>query len=107
MRSLILAATMVAMIAPAAAADQVIPQVKAAIQESRKDCDNTFSMKRGFLTRRDINGDGIDDFILNYEHVLCGGYETHFCGTGGCLIQVFAPLRIQKTMPRSWTTTLS
>jgi hypothetical protein len=93
LRSTIAASAIAAtLITPASAADQVIPQVKTAIQESREDCGQAFILKRGFLTRRDVNGDGIDDFILNYEYALCGGSEAHFCGTGGCLMQIFASL---------------
>jgi hypothetical protein len=91
MRSLILAATMAAMIAPAVAGDQIIPQaVKTAFQEVKKDCGEEFKTKRGFFMPREINGDGVDDFILNYEHVTCGGREANFCGTGGCFFQVIA-----------------
>lgn len=63
--------------------------MRAAIEESRKQCDEKFTTGQGFLTRRDVN-DGVADFILNYEHAKCGEFSTLFCGTGGCTIQVFA-----------------
>jgi hypothetical protein len=68
------------------------PEARAAIEESRKGCDEgeKFTMKRGFITRRDINGDSVSDVILDYEHSACGEYVSRFCGTGGCLFQIFA-----------------
>jgi hypothetical protein len=44
----------------------------------------------GFLTIRDINGDGKPDYILNYDYFQCGERESIFCGTGGCLTDIFA-----------------
>jgi hypothetical protein len=46
--------------------------------------------KPGFLTVRDINGDGKPDYILNYDHFQCGERESIFCGTGGCQTDIFA-----------------
>jgi hypothetical protein len=92
MRTFVCIAT-IALLAPAALAQQGLPsEARAAIEESRKGCDEgeKFTTKRGFITRRDINGDRIDDVLLNYEHVACGEYSGRFCGTGGCLFQVFA-----------------
>jgi hypothetical protein len=81
-----------AVLSSAAQAQQDLPaQVRTAIQESRKSCDGQkLTLGRGFITRRDINGDGVNDFILNYEHAGCGDMSSFFCGTGGCTFQVFA-----------------
>lgn len=46
--------------------------------------------KPGFLTIRDINGDGKPDYILNYDHFQCGERVSIFCGTGGCQTEIFA-----------------
>jgi hypothetical protein len=83
---------LVALVAPAAQAQQSLPpKVRAAIEESQKSCDadEKFTTQRGFITRRDINGDGVSDVILDYEHTACGDFSSRFCGTGGCLFQVF------------------
>jgi hypothetical protein len=69
------------------------PNIQAAIQESEKSCDEGhLTFKPKFVERRDVNGDGIRDYILNYGETECGGSAMHFCGTGGCSTQVFASL---------------
>src|SRR3712207_5942497 len=71
-----------AFLSPAAQAQQGLPpSVKAAIEQSRKDCGRQkLTMDRGFIKRRDVNGDGVQDFILNYEHAACGDFASFFCG---------------------------
>jgi hypothetical protein len=74
--------------------DAVPPQVLAAIVEKRKSCDpEAVALKPGFVTRKDINGDGATDYILDYGKFVCGGTDqSFFCGTAGCLTQVFVSL---------------
>jgi hypothetical protein len=69
-----------ALLSPAVQAQQGLPPpVKSAIEESRSDCDGQkLTVGRGFITRRDINGDKIEDFILNYEHAACGEEGLRF-----------------------------
>jgi hypothetical protein len=82
----------------AQAQENLPPQVKAEIEEARAFCkdqkdqkDQGLIMGVDFIERRDINGDGIDDFILHYDDASCGKpVRWFFCGTGGCTIQVFA-----------------
>ncbi|MGH7060107.1 MAG: hypothetical protein ACREFH_06970 [Stellaceae bacterium] len=77
---------------PLRAAAPLPPEVQSAINENVKSCDTKVVFEKGFVTRRDINGDGIDDFILDYENFGCGGNHTFFCGSAGCVTQVFASL---------------
>jgi hypothetical protein len=93
----ILLAGMAAAASPAATGPHVgeqalPPPVQAAIEKSRNSCldGEEFSTDASFMVRRDINGDGVKDFLLHYEHARCGDFSTVFCGTGGCNIQVFA-----------------
>jgi hypothetical protein len=67
-------------------------EVQAAIEESKKDCGETVALKAKFVTSRDVNGDGKPDYILDYDKFECGGAATFYCGSGGCLTQVFASL---------------
>lgn len=68
--------------------------VTAAIEDARKACaPDKAELKEGFSARKDVNGDGVDDYILNYDKYVCGDSSTYFCGTAGCLVQVFASLR--------------
>lgn len=66
--------------------------VQDAIDKNKKQCEEGEEpgFKQGFLTLKDINGDGKPDYILNYEHFQCGEFVTVFCGTGGCLTEIFA-----------------
>jgi hypothetical protein len=45
----------------------------------------------GFIAKRYMNENG-QGYILNYGHFACGDSETYYCGSGGCLVQMFAPL---------------
>jgi hypothetical protein len=66
-------------------------QVAEAIEKNNKECtEGKPTFKQGFLSTRDINGDGKPDYVLNYEHYQCGEIETLFCGTGGCQTEIFA-----------------
>lgn len=65
-------------------------KVQSAINEQIKSCEGKAKFEKGFLTRRDVNGDGVKDYILNYEHFTCGG--LHNCGSAGCEMEVFASL---------------
>jgi hypothetical protein len=76
----------------AKAAQPLPPAVQLSIDEAMKDCDKKVKFAKGFLTRRDINGDGIDDFILDYGHFACGENVSLYCGTAGCSTEVFASL---------------
>jgi hypothetical protein len=76
-----------------AKAAQPLPhEVQSAIDEAMKDCHEKVKFEKGFLTRRDINGDGVDDFILEYGHFACGASVSLYCGSAGCSTQVFASL---------------
>jgi hypothetical protein len=87
-------AILIALVASEAQAQQRIPSVvRAAIEENRKACEpDKFATDTGFLTRRDVNADGIDDFILDYGKAACGDSTSYFCGSAGCVTQVFVSL---------------
>jgi hypothetical protein len=89
-----LAAVLVVLSGLAAQAQQApLPkEVQAAIDDSRKDCGEPVRLDAKFVTSKDVNGDGKPDYILDYEHFQCGETITYFCGSGGCLTQVFASL---------------
>lgn len=75
----------------AAGAETLPPMVRKAIAESTESCKpDKVTLEKGFLTRKDINGDGIPDYVLNYESFRCGESFVFYCGSAGCLTQVFA-----------------
>ena len=76
----------------AKAAQPLPPEVQSWMDEAMKDCSEKVKFEKGFLTRRDINGDGIEDFILDYGYFACGGSRNTYCGSAGCSTEVFASL---------------
>jgi hypothetical protein len=68
-------------------------EVAASIQEKRQACEPAHEeIKPDFITRQDVNGDQIEDYILDYRKFICGIDQSFFCGTDGCLTEVFASL---------------
>jgi hypothetical protein len=65
------------------------PDVRTALTEARSDCSEGVKLQKGFLKRRDINGDGNPDFIIDFSEYTCEG-SAIYCGTAGCLTQIFA-----------------
>ena len=77
---------------PASAAAPLPPEVQASVNELLSDCKEKPAFTKGFVTRRDINGDGIEDYILDLGHFICGDNSTLYCGSAGCTTTVFASL---------------
>ncbi len=46
----------------------------------------------GFIEMTDLNGDGIEDAIIDYGHLQCDGSNIAFCGSGGCTLRFYAGL---------------
>jgi hypothetical protein len=67
------------------------PVVQDEIDQARSACERAV-LSPGFVTEKDINGDRIKDYILDYGKFECGGNSTFYCGSAGCLAQVFASL---------------
>jgi hypothetical protein len=45
------------------------------------------------VRRIDFNGDGVKDYIVDFENTTCGGKKTGgFCGTGGCMVDFLVTL---------------
>ena len=80
--------------ARAAAESKPLPAlVQASIDESTKACEpEPASLQPGFVTIKEINGDGRADYVLDYSKFQCGDNPIYFCGTAGCLMQIFASL---------------
>jgi hypothetical protein len=67
-------------------------QVQVAIEKEVKDCESQkTAFDWGFISKRYMNENG-QGYILDYGHFVCGDSETYYCGSGGCLVQMFAPL---------------
>lgn len=93
MRALISVIAAALVVLPVHAQQAPLPrEAQTAIDEARKDCGATAALKKGFVATRDVNGDGKPDVVLNYGKFECDGFATFFCGSAGCLAQVFASL---------------
>ncbi|MET7247869.1 hypothetical protein ABZT49_31410 [Methylobacterium sp. EM32] len=46
--------------------------------------------RRRFISRQDVNRDGVPDFILDYGGFQCGSLASHYCGPAGCATVVYA-----------------
>lgn len=57
----------------------------------RESC-GTIEFMPGFIEMTDLNGDGIDDAIIDYSHLSCDGGSMAFCGSGGCTLRFYAGL---------------
>lgn len=66
------------------------PVATAALMKRIQECAGPVQLKQGFITRRDINEDGKPDFILDYSEFECNGTAIHWCGTAGCVTEIFA-----------------
>lgn len=88
----LLAACAVTLVPPAADAQTLPPVVGRAIAQQSENCmkPDKVSLEKGFMTRRDVNADGIPDYVLNYGSFKCGDTFMLYCGSAGCLTQVFA-----------------
>jgi len=70
---------------------QDVPSVvAAAITEAQQACEpESHKLEPDFITQKDVNGDKVQDYILDYDKFKCGDNPNFFCGTAGCLMQVF------------------
>jgi hypothetical protein len=76
----------------AIAADAELPlpaAVRREIADSAKACGGRFESESGFVSRPDLNADGRRDYVLDYTYGHCSDLASAFCGTGGCLTQIF------------------
>jgi hypothetical protein len=90
--------------APAAAQTPAAPsypkEIQAALARQNKHCLDegrgkgaTFGADA--VRKIDLNGDGRDDYILDLDDAstTCDGFESLFCGTGGCHLEIFIAQR--------------
>lgn len=75
----------------AALAQTAVPSMVNAHMRANESCggNDRLILQPGFFTRKDVNGDKIDDFILDYGQTKCPDGGNTFCGTAGCLTTVF------------------
>ena len=82
-RVFVAASVSIIMAMPANADIEIVLATEAA--EIASICE-THVFKPGFATPVDINGDDLDDYLLDFTHVECERNMRYLCGTGGCPI---------------------
>lgn len=62
------------------------PEIAAIVDEARTVCDGTFTAGPEAVTQRDLNGDGIPDWVVDSGAFQCSTSATFYCGTEGCSV---------------------
>ncbi len=87
----ILVGLAVLMASGVAAETSVDPVARAAAEIERgfgRVCSNGVSYGSDWVESRDLNGDGLNDFIIRY-HAYCEEIASGFCGSAGCHTEVW------------------
>ena len=67
--------------------DNVVAAVADAVQQC-KDAEGTPNAD-AVLSVDDVNGDGGEDWIVDYAKLTCDGGINPMCGSGGCTLQIY------------------
>jgi hypothetical protein len=92
---LMLAAVLMALLPPGVALSAQEPEVVAKeVREAEEQCraDGGRPLKRAdFLRVRDLNGDGGEDWVVDFAKFECAGTvpPQPFCGSGGCSLSIY------------------
>jgi hypothetical protein len=83
----------------AATAETLPEEVAAAAPEIRRETEEAFALCREaggeprvapeYLGTGDLNGDGVEDYVLDLGALDCAGTGPLFCGAGGCPVTVW------------------
>ena len=49
----------------------------------------TVAMEEGFERREDLDGDGVEDVVIDYAAAVCSEMASLYCGSGGCTVGFF------------------
>ena len=90
---LLTVALIVAALTQTAAAEQRHPkEIQALLDEAAQECREAdgkgSTIEAGAVRRLDLNGDGLDDTIVDLAHVTCRDAPSVFCGSGGCQFSI-------------------
>lgn len=91
MRATVVATALILLLPAVVGAQQLPSVVQRAISENDSVCGTNAKHLGGFITKRDITGTGKPGYIIDYGSFECDGSRSFFCGTAGCLLQIFAP----------------
>lgn len=67
------------------------PAYRASVLEAMAECRDRggrASLNRGFEQVRDLNGDGVDDYVIDYEALVCSAGLLRSCPSGACRLEI-------------------
>jgi hypothetical protein len=76
--------------------DAYPPEVRKSLRYANEECARDGSGEVTFapdtVQKRDLTGDGRDDYIVDFRDTECAGSQAVYCGTGGCTIEILVTL---------------
>ncbi|GIX10295.1 hypothetical protein [Elioraea sp.] len=89
MRGMILAVLALLAATPAAAQPAAVAQATQSAMQDCRGAGGTPSLQPGYQTGADLNGDGVEDYLLDFQHLECANAWSFFCGSAGCPLVAF------------------
>jgi len=69
------------------------PEIQKDLDEAQKECaaadDGKVEVKPDFVRKLDLTGNKRADYIVNFDKLKCSTFESIYCGTGGCLHNIY------------------
>jgi hypothetical protein len=75
-----------------AAAQDLPPAVAAFTEQAMAECRGAGgdpSLADYYATAAELNGDGVTDWVINFDALNCAGAWSYFCGSAGCPVSVW------------------
>ncbi len=67
------------------------------LENARKECadadDGKVTFEPGLVRKLDLTGNKRADYIVNFENLRCSTFESVYCGTGGCTLNIYVTTR--------------
>jgi hypothetical protein len=63
-----------------------------AVEACREADDGKVTFATDTVRSVDLTGDGRQDFVVSLENTRCSTFESVFCGTGGCPLEIYVAL---------------
>lgn len=105
MKAMVLLAALCLLGLPVAALAAPSPAAQHVLAAARAQCaalDGTLKLRRGAVSRLDLNGDGRDDELVDASRMTCSTAASAFCGTGGCAVTAIVAGRPSEFLARGW-----
>ena len=69
--------------------EDLLAEIGKEIAKTLPPCDGKIAYEPGFLTRKDVNADGVEDIAIDYSNATCDESYGHWCGSSGCPFYAF------------------